>query len=85
MTRRLGLYLARVMGTNVLPKEPVPPVIRIEELVSIYGGRLQLVPNNYKTGQAEAHKFKLKTHCSPISGPNSQLKEGFSLPKGCVG
>ena len=35
MTRRLGLYLARVIGTKVLPNEPVPPVIRIEELVSM--------------------------------------------------
>ena len=43
MTRRLGLYLARVMGTNVLPNEPVPPVIRIEELVSM------LVPASHLT------------------------------------
>ena len=85
LSERLGLYLARVMGTNVLPNEPVPPVIRIEELVSIYGGRLQFAPNNYKTGNAEAHKFKLKMHCSPISEPNSQFKEGFSFPEGCVG
>ena len=38
MTRRLGLYLARVIGTKVLPNEPVPPVIRIEELVSMVMG-----------------------------------------------
>jgi hypothetical protein len=30
-----GLYLAKVIGTKVLPKEPVPPVMRIEELVSM--------------------------------------------------
>ena len=35
MTRRRGLYLARVRGTKVWPKDPVPPVIRIEEFVSI--------------------------------------------------
>ena len=29
------MYLARVIGTKVLPNEPVPPVIRIEELVSM--------------------------------------------------
>ncbi|MNR65690.1 hypothetical protein D3C85_1888450 [compost metagenome] len=34
-----GLYLARVIGTKVLPKEPVPPVMRMVLLVNI-----QLVP-----------------------------------------
>jgi len=29
------LYLASVIGTKVLPNEPVPPVIRMEELVSM--------------------------------------------------
>ena len=49
--------MARVKGTNVLPKDPVPPVIRIEELVSIYGGRLQFAPDDYKTADAETHKL----------------------------
>ena len=31
----LGLYLARVMGTKVLPNEPVPPVTRMVELFNI--------------------------------------------------
>lgn len=31
----LGLYFSKVIGTKVLPKEPIPPVIRIIELVSI--------------------------------------------------
>src|SRR5688500_10128648 len=35
MTRRSGLYLESVIGTNVLPKEPVPPVIRMDALVSM--------------------------------------------------
>lgn len=35
-----GLYLAKVIGTNVLPKEPVPPVINIDDLDSIYKFRL---------------------------------------------
>ena len=35
MTKRRGLYLARVRGTKVWPKEPVPPVIKIEELVNM--------------------------------------------------
>ena len=30
-----GLYFSRVIGTKVLPNEPVPPVIRIDELLSI--------------------------------------------------
>ncbi|MNP24193.1 hypothetical protein D3C76_1169410 [compost metagenome] len=30
-----GLYLASVIGTKVLPKEPVPPVTRIVLLVSM--------------------------------------------------
>jgi hypothetical protein len=38
MAKRLGLYLARVSGTKVLPKEPVPPVIRMDELFSMFGG-----------------------------------------------
>ncbi len=36
MTSRFGLYLDSVMGTKVLPNEPVPPVIRIDELFNIY-------------------------------------------------
>jgi len=36
------LYLARVIGTKVLPNEPVPPVIRIEELVSMGVGDVPL-------------------------------------------
>jgi hypothetical protein len=35
MTIFLGLNLANVIGTNVLPNEPVPPVIRIEVFVSM--------------------------------------------------
>src|SRR5665213_607793 len=35
ITRRRGLYFRNVIGTNVWPKEPVPPVIRIEELASM--------------------------------------------------
>lgn len=31
----LGLYLASVSGMNVLPKDPVPPVIRMVLLLSI--------------------------------------------------
>ena len=31
----LGLYLARVMGTKVFPKEPVPPVIKIVLFVNM--------------------------------------------------
>ena len=34
-TSRRGLYLARVIGTNALPKSPVPPVSRIEAFLSI--------------------------------------------------
>lgn len=34
MTSRLGLNLARVMGTKVCPNEPVPPVISMDELVN---------------------------------------------------
>lgn len=30
-----GLYFARVIGTNVFPNEPVPPVTKIVELVNI--------------------------------------------------
>jgi hypothetical protein len=29
------LYLAKVMGKKVLPKEPVPPVIKMVELLSM--------------------------------------------------
>ena len=35
MSRR-GLYLASVIGTNVLPNEPVPPVINDEAFASIW-------------------------------------------------
>jgi len=35
MTNRCGLYFESVRGTKVCPKEPVPPVIRIDELLSI--------------------------------------------------
>lgn len=31
----LGLYRVKVIGTKVCPKEPVPPVIKIEEFESI--------------------------------------------------
>ncbi len=31
----LGLYRVKVIGTKVCPKEPVPPVIKIEEFDSI--------------------------------------------------
>ncbi|MNG32944.1 hypothetical protein D3C84_1190760 [compost metagenome] len=31
----LGLYLARVIGTKVLPNEPVPPVTRMVLLLNI--------------------------------------------------
>ena len=77
MTRRLGLYLARVMGTNVLPNEPVPPVIRIEELVSIDRGRLQFTPEEYKIAVAGTHKFEVNMHHSPISKPNQQNDDGI--------
>ncbi|MNF95330.1 hypothetical protein D3C84_780770 [compost metagenome] len=30
-----GLYLARVIGTKVLPKEPVPPVSRMDLLLNM--------------------------------------------------
>src|ERR1022692_3070486 len=35
-TRRRGLCRASVIGTKVLPKEPVPPVIRMDALVSTW-------------------------------------------------
>lgn len=35
MTTRRGLNLARVIGTNVWPKDPVPPVMRMDELASM--------------------------------------------------
>ena len=36
----LGLYRFKVIGTKVCPKEPVPPVIKIEEFESIgVGGK----------------------------------------------
>jgi hypothetical protein len=35
MMMRRGLYFAKVIGTNVLPNEPVPPVMRIEEFSSM--------------------------------------------------
>ena len=31
----LGLYLASVIGTKVLPKEPVPPVTRMVLLLNM--------------------------------------------------
>ena len=36
----LGLYLANVIGTNVLPNEPVPPVIRIVLLVNMLSSKV---------------------------------------------
>jgi hypothetical protein len=36
MTKRRGLYFSRVIGTKVWPKDPVPPVIRIDEFVNIF-------------------------------------------------
>ena len=36
ITRRFGLYFLSVSGTKVFPKEPVPPVINIEEFFSIF-------------------------------------------------
>ena len=36
----LGLYLAYVIGTNVLPNEPVPPVIKMVEFSNIVASRL---------------------------------------------
>jgi hypothetical protein len=35
----VGLYLANVIGTNVLPNEPVPPVIRIVLLVNMLSSK----------------------------------------------
>jgi hypothetical protein len=35
----LGWYLANVIGMNILPNDPVPPVIRIDELDNIIGSQ----------------------------------------------
>lgn len=35
----LGLYLARVIGTKVFPKEPVPPVIKIVLFVNMLSSK----------------------------------------------
>jgi len=35
----MGVYLARVMGTKVFPKEPVPPVTKIVLLVSMLSSK----------------------------------------------
>ena len=35
ITKRRGLYSARVIGIIVCPKEPVPPVPRMDELLSM--------------------------------------------------
>jgi hypothetical protein len=40
----LGLYLAKVMGKKVLPNEPVPPVIKMVELLSMRSSLVRSEP-----------------------------------------
>ena len=54
------MYLARVIGTKVLPNEPVPPVIRMEELVSMgWGMRLTNHTPDYSAEITFSRKLEL--------------------------
>ena len=48
ITSRRGLYFASVIGTKLLPKDPVPPVSSIEELVSIGGSHAAAFERLYR-------------------------------------
>lgn len=67
----LGLYVAKVIGKKVLPNEPVPPVIKMVELLSM---RSSLVVSE-SFGLPVVKKSAVVQTAEAIDVPGKSLKD----------